>query len=366
MRMRNIRTILLKTLVKPYYRQNAGLFLFLFIVFFGVVAPSQQPAYHYALILGMLETPVLFALVMLAWLLYGIKCSGWVTDALERPEYAFLDQLARLDSRQSYRALLEVQLWLYLPVSVYSLAVTGVALYKGWYAPAIIVPGFVLLVCLAAAWQYDYSLHHPGKSGIMRSSFRRKGRRPYWTMLMRYVYAEEKALVAGIKLVSCGFLYLLLNGQDRADYDGRMAFLFYSFGLFGHGVLIYRLRKMEDEQLLFYRGLPIPLFRRFGQYAILYLLVLAPEILVLGWLTPHPLRIIDALGFILPGYALLLLMNSIMFVAPVKMSDFLKLNFLLFGILYFCVLAGVLLTLSGGLFIAAAGLYYMRFYRYES
>jgi hypothetical protein len=364
-----VRSILLKSLVKPYYRQNAGQFLFLFIVFFGVVAPSQQPAYHYALILGILETPVFFALVLLAWLLYGIKCSGWVTDSLEKPEYVFLSQLACLNGRQSYRLLLEVQLWLYLPVSIYSLAVTGVALYKGWYVPAIIVPCYVLLVCLAGAWQYNYYLLHPGKGANIRLSFRYKkkeGSWPYWMLLMRYLLASEKALLAGIKLFSCSMLYLLLSGQDRADYDGRMAFLFYSFGLFGHGVLIFRLRKLEDEKLIFYRGLPVSLFRRFWQYAILYFLVLMPEILVLGWLTPHPLRVIDALGFILPGYGLLLLMNSIMLVAPVKMSDFLKLNFLLFGVLYFCLLAGVLMTLSGVLFIAAVALYYMSFYRYEN
>lgn len=35
-----------KTLVRSFYLQHTGFFLFLFIVFFGIVAPSQQLAYQ--------------------------------------------------------------------------------------------------------------------------------------------------------------------------------------------------------------------------------------------------------------------------------------------------------------------------------
>jgi hypothetical protein len=77
-----------KTLVRSFYIQYAGFFLFLFIVFFGIVAPSQQPAYHYALIRGMLAAPVFLWLVAGCWLLYAIKIVQFVRRVLESPEGA--------------------------------------------------------------------------------------------------------------------------------------------------------------------------------------------------------------------------------------------------------------------------------------
>jgi hypothetical protein len=53
--------LLFKTVVKRYYQQNAGFFLFIFVVFFGVLPPGQELTFHYRLISGMLETPVFFA-----------------------------------------------------------------------------------------------------------------------------------------------------------------------------------------------------------------------------------------------------------------------------------------------------------------
>jgi hypothetical protein len=68
---------LIKIFGKTFYRQQAGFFLFIFLVFFGVIAPSMQLAYHYALIRAMLEAPALMVIVWLAWFLYiPVKLSG--------------------------------------------------------------------------------------------------------------------------------------------------------------------------------------------------------------------------------------------------------------------------------------------------
>jgi hypothetical protein len=123
---------------------------------------------------------------------------------------------------------------------------------------------------------------------------------------------------------------------------------------------------MEETRLLFYRGLPFTLLRRLGQYCALYLAVLAPEIIVMGWLAPVHVRIQDALGFILAGFSLLLLMNSLLLVSPMGMKDFLKGCLVIFGLLYFSVLAGAVITLSGFLFIVAGSLFLWRYYSYDN
>ena len=76
--MNSIKAILTKIIVKTWYKQQAGFFFFIFLVFFGAVAPSMQLAYHYTLIKGMLEVPVFMLLVLLAWLGYAGKTDRFV------------------------------------------------------------------------------------------------------------------------------------------------------------------------------------------------------------------------------------------------------------------------------------------------
>lgn len=91
--MKTTVAILNKIIVKTFYREQAGFFFFIFLVFFGAVAPSMQLAYHYSLIRGMLEAPVFMALVALAWLLYAGKVLRFVEGVLRAPEYIFLYKL---------------------------------------------------------------------------------------------------------------------------------------------------------------------------------------------------------------------------------------------------------------------------------
>ena len=171
--------------------------------------------------------------------------------------------------------------------------------------------------------------------------------------------------MGGIKLFSCMTLYLLLKEQGPDDYDLRMPFLFYSLSLFGHGAILYRCRQLENTRLLFYRALPVSQAARFGQYALFYLLLLLPEMLVLGWLTPHPIRVADTIAFLLSGYSVLLLMNSILYTMPFTNRVFLRICLLIFGILYCCVLGNYLILLSEVFLVTATVLFFRGYARYE-
>jgi len=361
-------TILLQSLVRPFYRQNAGLFLFLFILFFGIVAPSNQLAYHYTLIMGLLETPVFFGLVVFAWLAYALKCSQWIRAMLQQENRRYLHLLCSLDTGQAYRLMIRVQLLVYAPVWGYALIVTAVACCHGWYISAVIILLLNMIVIVAGARLHLGWVCQRGER--RHQTFPRIPRvllpvQPYWLIFIRYLLRDCRLLVAGIKLFSCCLLILLLRMQTPDDYDLRMPYLLFTMALFGHGVLIYRCREMEDQYLLFYRGLPLSLTRRWVQYMILNFLVLVPEMLTIGWLTPSPIHFRDAFGFILSGYAVLLLLHSLLFIAPIKMSDYLKCNLGIFGILYVAVLADDLIAVSGFFFLVAGCLFYGGYRRYN-
>lgn len=390
------RSILFKSLVKPFYRQNAGQFIFVFIVFLGAVGevggefrytgPILQLEYQYAMIQGMLSAPILFVLVLLAWLLYNEKCARFVLDTLNAPEYAFLDVLNRLDPKKLFGALLVVQVILYLPVSLYSIAIIGVACYKHWWLSAFCIPAYILLLCCINAARFQCLCQNPGKqlsTGIsgwtrllpgaqirpMESRILPPKKSPvfrYWPYFIRYALRDQKLLLSGIKLFSCGVLYFGMNAVTPDDYDLRMPTLLFCIGLFGHGVLIYQFRRMEEKRLAFYRGLPVSLARRFSAYALLYGVLMIPEMIIFSRLVPAPLHTGDALKLLLSAYSFLLLLNSFLFLAPIPVRDYLKIVGCLFLLLYFSVLAGVLIWLAGTVLATAALLFWRRYYRYEA
>src|SRR6186713_1361113 len=112
-RMTNPYKAIWKSLVRQFYVQNAGFFLFIFLVFFGVVAPSQQPAYHYALIRGILAAPAMLILVLAAWLWYAFKCSRWIIGRLQNGDHIFLRILPSLGKTNPFFLLFRIQVVLY-------------------------------------------------------------------------------------------------------------------------------------------------------------------------------------------------------------------------------------------------------------
>lgn len=358
-------SIVNKMLAGTFYRQQAGLFLFLFLIFFGVVQPSTQLYFHYSLILGILETPSFMALVGVAWLLYALKVRRFVIGVLNSSDILFLYKINALPPGRVFRHCWAVQMLLFLPVSAYSLIIAGVAIYKKEDAQALGIVGSVMLLILLATLEMRHRVRYPGrvKDGVVRSQSLRSI--PYWSILLRFLLTENAGLLAGIKLFGCAILYLLLRMQEPGDYDLRMPFLAYNLALFGHGILLYRCRQLEATRLLCYRSLPVPVIRRFGQYSLFCFLLLVPETAVLGWLTPHPIQIGDSLAFILSGYSLLLLLNSLLIAFALKVKNYLKICLVLFGILYCCVLEKMLIASSGFYFFMAAFVFFWGYARYK-
>jgi hypothetical protein len=333
-----------KMLVAAFYREHAGFFLFVFLVFFGVVQPSAQLYFHYALIRGILETPALMALVALAWGLYGFRVRRFILQTLEDPDALFLYKANALPPRRTVAQCVKTAAALLGPVIGYAGIIIAVAITRDAAGKAIEVLGYVILLVAAIAWEMRRRLVYPG-AVTNTSKPTADTRKPWWrsrvsygSILLRFVLVENKWITAAVKGFSCAILFLLLRLQTHDDYDLRMPFLAFSLALFGHGILFHRCRKLETIRLLGYRSLPVKNFRRETQYALFCLALLLPEIIVLGWLTPHPIRLIDALAFAGLGYVILLLLYSILRVWTLKPVEYLKLCLVLFGILYVLVL----------------------------
>jgi hypothetical protein len=326
-------------LVKPFYREHAGFFLFVFLVFFGVVQPSAQLYFHYTLIRGILETPAFMILVAFAWALYALRVRRFILQTLQAPEALFLSKAnaglpgpLTVQCAKTGAALLG-------PVIGYAGIIIAVAITRKAPGKALEVAAYTALLIGAITWEMRRRLRYPGNAISARSGKSGSGRMiPYGAILLRFLFIENKGVTGAVKVFSLGMLYFLLRIQTPEDYDLRMPFLAFSLALFGHGILLFRCRQLETTRLLFYRSLPVSAIRRASQYALFGIILLAPEMILLGWLTPHPIQPADAAMFAAGGYGLLLTLNAILLARTLTAAEYLKLCLVLFGVLYVVVL----------------------------
>jgi hypothetical protein len=364
------RTILMKSFVKPFYRQHAGLFVFLFILMFGAVGRVDRAGlldYHLSLVQGMLKNPFLFLLVLFLWFLYAQKSVQFIVSTLRRPDFSFLQILSLPDGKNIFGLLLWVQFLLFVPIVIYILIICIAGTYLHLYLPCLIVLAYFLALWFVSSRWYLFVIQNPGRfspAGIGKSYIKSR-QTPYWSLFVRYIGKDKKLLFSGIKLYSCCVLYLMVINQTKVDYDLSMITLFFSLGILGHGLLIHQLRGLEETRLTFYRTVPVTLFNRFIQYSLLYLILLLPEIITIAFLTPGWLHYKDAVIFILLSYSLLLFLNSLLFIQFFRMNEYLKFILCLFLIIYISVLTVTIPWLCILLFLISAAIFYRRYYRFE-
>jgi hypothetical protein len=359
-----------KSLVKPYYRQNAGLLGGLFFIMFLAVGKANGVGvleYHYSLIQGMMINPTFLAVVMAAWLAYAAKCAQFIALTLRKQEFSYLYMLSQVNVRKAYLLLLQVQLTLFLPVLAYLIIILGVGYHKHWYAQSALVLIFNISVCLVSACWYLHLLRNPESVPYvikwkMPSLFKRKY---YGGFLIRYVLASCKVLFIVIKFYSCGVLYLMVADRNPAKEDLRMVLLFYSVGVLGHGVLIHRLKEMENTRLSFYRGLPISLAGRYAQYGWFYFFIFIPEMVTIASLTPAFLQFPESSFLVFFGLSILLLLNSLLLFNFSGMADYLKAVAGMFFAIFIAMLAGVLHGLCILFFLLSVIIFFRRYYRHE-
>lgn len=370
--MSNTDSIMFRLFVKPFYKENAGVFVFIFTMMFFIVSEQSSAGlyeYHYYLCIGMLSNNIFLFSVFFVWALYAIKNMAFVSRLIAKPEYGFCSVYNSVGKFKRLRLFLVVQIWLMLPILAYSIFVFHCGLKGHFYTALVLVFLFLLALCILPAIWYVHLLTYQQKLQLIPAiSLRRFVTMvpAYLLILVQFVATEQKKLWIGLKLYSCGIVYLISRNEFIKDSDevGQL-FIFFNFGILAHAVLIYRIRAFEQENLLFYRGLAVSLLKRFSEYALLYLFLLVPEIITLLMLSPEHLEITTAVCFALCGYGLLLLLNSITFIRYFPMNDFLKILLLIFCIQLLFLNTVGLVSFCLSCFILAVVFFVMRYYQFE-
>ena len=255
--------------------------------------------YHYSLMLATLSSPITLLLVIFLWIVYARKCWIYVSVQLNNPEYMWLQIFNSLPSRNRFKAFLLVSVWLLLPVLLYATLVIILGIHEHRYlSTGVIFTALIALTVGTSLWHVD-RLANPG--GQMKRWMPTKifsiPASSYVLLLLRFIASRQKLLWLSFKIVTCGLLWLIGLNNNQDYYELNTLYLFYSFGIMAQLVLVYRIRNFEEDQLSFYRNLPISSVRRFFSYARVYGIMLLPEFIIIILMAPTHLHARDGLAF---------------------------------------------------------------------
>ncbi|HSZ85198.1 MAG TPA: hypothetical protein VK787_04160, partial [Puia sp.] len=296
------------------------------------------------------------------------RCVRFITNTIQKPENTFLAIIAGFKTRKRIIQLFFLQLLIYLPVFLYALIIVVVAFYNKRFAAGSFVFIFNFGICIISAFWYSHVLSNQGKNftGFLDKIFNINiGKRNYGLMLVRYIFYRQKIILFSLKCYTCGILYLIIHNLSKEDYDTRLAFILYSFGLFGHGILIWLTRNFEEKNFISLRTLPLSRSYRFTQYSLLYFILLIPEFVTIISLVPKYLHVDDAVNISICSFCILLLSNSLTFITRLSIKDFLKISFAIFFVMIFSVFTNTQIWIALLFFISAALIFVSQFFKYE-
>jgi hypothetical protein len=233
-----------------------------------------------------------------------------------------------------------------------------------FYGSAVIILLFNIAMTILPLFSYDHKIKHPGLTPLFASWqewLNRRFRKPLW---MFYIYellnGNIKALAltkfagAAILLITCS-----LMGND---YDTRYVLVGLLINLLAHSVLVFNHRRFDDLYLSLVPHLPIPLWKRYLQTGVTYLLLLLPEFVLL-FLKTGPA---DLLLFITLGVSVLMFLRSLLYFPSLDQDKYFRWVFVAITGVLFLSLAHLYWYAVVLLQLISFGMFYYRYYRYEA
>ena len=356
--------ILIQVLVVSFYRHHAGAFLVGFLILFGSVSPQ----YHLAIMEALVTSSLLIA-ALVGWLLYSIKCAHHSLKTLSLPENEFLTCLSLLPFRQQAWRLLITQGLLYLPVGLYGFAMMGVAFNQGIWSALLLIAGFNAGVCCAGAYLLYQKIKFPHRDSQILKVFQyldKQIAKPYPVIFWTYLLRKETILLFSTKVFSWFIVAGTISLLPAFEYDPRALSVGYLLSAFLHVMLIRQIREFEESKLPLMRNLPYTYLGRYGRYALVYLGILTPEIILLARSNCPLVGGIAFVEYLSLCLSICLLGHCSMFVNNVSTSWYLARFLYAFVILYLLIMVGgPILVLAAGMMLAAYYLLWQLYYRYE-
>lgn len=290
---RPLTRVLLKVVASGFYQAHTGLlvslFLLVFINFFYTRVPNQSHLTEeqiiqngFRLVIMSVSEPVGVAALLGLGFLYSLKSWHYVAGRLKRADVQFL-----VYSSNAFRWQQQVQAWsvvqgvILLPLLImYCYAMVVGFIFHHWLVP-VLLPAYLLLLTLGGACYYVRLLNdlvaEPNK--LTRLTWARNWPKPLFSLFLYEVIGKKRLSYAITKLASAASITLLLLAFPDARADVRLAGMIGLCCAVGHVILAFQASEFELFYLSFARNLPYGRGRVYCQQALLYSVLLLPELL---------------------------------------------------------------------------------------
>jgi len=361
--MRTTLIILQKVLVNHFYRLNAGLFMFLFYVLFGL--PQNAGDFHIAIATIIVKSQLFLLLVFAAWLLYNFKCIDYICKHLKGPAQLFLTSLENFGFFKCYISFAFVQFMVYLPITAYSIFLVIVALKNHAYIAAAEIIACVAVMILSVPLLYRMVLQRRwSEINIGLPAFIRFPK-PLFLLPVFYLLKKRKQMLLVTKFFSLGILWLFIKGFNPDHYDIRPTLFCFLLAAIANCTIVFETRNFEEEYLSISGNFPLSLTRRFINILLMYAVLLMPEMIFLWKGYPVYFNLFDYLQLAFVSIAMLCLLHVCLLIENTTMETFIK---IVFGVgmgLFFIILYNPGIALALFLFIIAFAIFHAYYYDFE-
>lgn len=363
--MKPIHHILSRSITVPFYRQHAGLFLFTFFILFGIQPSAYHILlFHYSIIHSILVSAGFAGVAFIIWATYTLKVVLFIRSCLKKEAYDFLYQLQGVPGQNRLVYLGRALMAMLAPMLVYAFIVVAIAIKEQLFLSGLLVIAAVLLLFLASLFSGWYLLKKGKDNQNIQKGIGLPLRTGLFSILLQFVFRKQFITILILKTVSFSVLYFFAK-TDSQVFENRMLWLLYITALAGHGIIIYRNFHFMENELFFYRNLPVTRFYTLCSLALVYTILLIPEIWAMKGVVLIQHNAMEYLWLALTGPALLLLIHSLLYTEHMKMQDFLSLLFGIWVVFIFFSLSSMHWLMVAIGFVFSYILFRMGYYSYE-
>ena len=325
--MRKTFNTVFRLLVVRFYKLNAGFFLFLFVLLFGVVNPPIIISYHLALINGIIQVPVFMTIVMVIWFFYNLKCIFFCIRTVETDTSNLLFNLQAIDTWKQVLILFGCHFLLYFPIFAYVLIILKVAVQQA-NAPAVIsLLIFHSLMYIMATYVYYRKLNFPFNEWALASQLnnitRLSMRKSIYFYLFYYTLDSLKVGFLVLKVVSLFLLgVMLVMNSDK--FQVRNFIIFFLLIILIHAIIVYNYVGFIEKKLSFIKNLPLSVWKYLNIYAITYCLILLPELIYIIINGQNLISLNNIFLFYGIGVGQLVLYTAVLYASSFRMKPYVK------------------------------------------
>lgn len=273
--------ILSKAIVTQYYRINAGFFLVLLLLLFGLLPANAVVAMHQYLMTEITSNWLFLAGASLLWFAYSGKCLLYCHRELRNPTNGYLYHMQALPWWRHYGLWLAVHAQLMMPTLLYGAITVALGIHTHHYGLAILFAAIQIVLLATPPLLSTYTTnntwrHHPIKMPALLRGVRK---RPV-TFLLHYALHMRKGTFIGLKALSV----LLLQGMVAANTDDinkESVAVLMMFLISAHALLPVYFVQFAAIRLRFVNNLPISRAKLLLTGALTFAVIYLPEFLFL-------------------------------------------------------------------------------------